>query len=70
MIIGQGGHAEGAGRHQSGFAFDLVSYRRVCDGWRRLANAARERGIEVVNLTPGTGLQELPRVDPPSDWLL
>jgi hypothetical protein len=69
MINGQGGHAEGAGLHLSGFSFDLVSYRRVCDGWRRFASAARERGIEVVNLTPGTGLQELPRVDPPADWI-
>jgi hypothetical protein len=69
MNLDQGGHAEGAGNHRSGFSRDLVSYRRVCDGWARFLREANRRGIEVVNLTPGTGLRELPRVDVPANWL-
>jgi hypothetical protein len=69
MIPGQGGHAEGAGAHQSGFSRSLNQYHRVCSGWRLFFLEARERGIQVVNLTPGTGLKQLPRLDIPDDWL-
>jgi hypothetical protein len=70
MVRGRGGHAEGAGVHTSGFAASATRYRRVCAGWNSFYAAARERGIEVVNLTPDTGLRELPRVAVPNDWLL
>ena len=46
MIHGQGGHAEGAGGHCSGFSRSLEDYRRVCDGWAyfyREATAAGSR---------------------------
>jgi hypothetical protein len=69
MIPGQGGHAEGAGVHHSGFSRSLNQYHRVCSGWRLFFLEARERRIEVVNLTPGTGLRQLPRLDVPDDWL-
>jgi hypothetical protein len=69
MIFGQGGHAEGAGSHRSGFARSPEQYQRVCDGWRYFFQAASVRGIEVLNLTPGSGLRELPRLDTRADWL-
>ncbi len=70
MIPGQGGHAEGAGVHHSGFSENLKRYDLVSSGWRLFFLEARERGIEVVNLTPGSGLQRVPRLDVPADWLL
>jgi hypothetical protein len=70
MIPGQGGHADGAGVHHSGFSRSLTQYHRVCSGWRLFFLEARERGIEVVNLTPGTGLERIPKLDAPADWLL
>jgi hypothetical protein len=70
MIPGQGGHADGAGVHHSGFSQSLTRYYRVCAGWRLFFLEARERGIEVVNLTPGSGLERLPKLDVPADWLL
>jgi hypothetical protein len=69
MIPGQGAHAEGAGTHHSGFSRGVDHYDRVCSGWRVFFLEARKRGIEVVNLTPGTGLRQLPRLDVPGDWL-
>jgi hypothetical protein len=69
MIPGQGTHAEGAGYHHSGFSRDQTAYRRVCEGWGYFHCEAQKRGIEVVNLTPGTCLQALPRLETPADWL-
>jgi hypothetical protein len=70
MIPGQGGHAEGAGDHKSGFSQCRQRYDQVCSGWRLFFLEARERGIEVVNLTPGSGLKQLPRLEVPADWLM
>ncbi len=70
MIPGQGGHAEGAGMHSSGFSESLSRYYIVCNNWRLFFLEARERGIEVVNLTPGSALERLPRLDIPDDWLV
>jgi hypothetical protein len=70
MIPGQGGHADGAGVHASGFSESLNRYHLVCSGWRLFFLEARERGIEVVNLTPGSGLERVPKLDVTADWLL
>jgi hypothetical protein len=70
MIPGQGGHAHGAGTHSSGFSESRQRYDKVCSGWRLFFLEARERGIEVVNLSPGSGLKQLPRLDVPPEWLI
>jgi hypothetical protein len=64
-----GGHALGAGAHTSGFSDSLGRYRTVCRGWGKFCEEAARRGIEVVNLTPGTGLAEMPRADIPASWV-
>jgi hypothetical protein len=69
MFPGQGGHAAGAGAHASGFSESMTRYHVVCTGWRLFFLEARERGIEVVNLTRGSGLKQLPRVDVPDEWI-
>ena len=56
MHRGDGRHAAGAGVHVSGFADTAEHYQRVCDAWRLFAFEAGARGVEVANLTPGTGL--------------
>jgi hypothetical protein len=70
MVPGKGGHADGAGVHNSGFSQSLQRYYLVCAGWRLFFLEARERGIEVVNLTPGTGLERVSKLEVPADWLL
>lgn len=70
MVPGQGSHAVGAGSHRSGFAESATRYRRVCDGWGRFLRAAEQRGIEVCNLSPDTGLTELPRPAVPASWFV
>lgn len=69
MVSGQGGHARGAGLHSSGFSDSAVRYVRVTEGWDLFCSAAGRRGVEVVNLTPGTGLEVMPRLEVPLSWL-
>jgi len=69
MVPNDGRHARGAGAHHSGFASSLEQHRRVCGGWGKLCAQAAKRGIEIINLTPGTGLAEMKRVDVPEHWL-
>jgi hypothetical protein len=69
MLPGQGGHAAGAGIHDSGFSESLERYHLVCSGWRLFFLEARERGIEFVNLTPGSGLKRVPTLGLPDEWL-
>lgn len=69
MKPGQGGHARGAGRHQSGFSADAARYASVCRGWEYFHREGARRGVEIVNLTPGSGLEELPRCAVPRRWL-
>jgi hypothetical protein len=64
-----GRHADGAGIHASGFSDSVEHHRRVCDGWGKFCTEAARRGVEVVNLTPGTGLETMPRVALPH-WSL
>jgi len=56
-----GRHARGAGVHASGFADNAGRYGRVCESWGRFCAEAAKRGIDVVNLTPGTALREMRR---------
>ena len=70
MVAGDGRHANGAGTHTSGFASSLGHFRKVAKGWGRFCEQARKRGVECVNLTPGTGLQQMPRAVVPVSWLL
>ena len=70
MVSGQGGHARGAGAHSSGFSDSAERYVRVSDGWDLFCQAAGRRGVEVVNLTPGSGLTVMPRLEVPPDWLV
>jgi hypothetical protein len=65
-----GRHAPGAGLHASGFADSSDRYARICASWGLLCGEAARRGIRVVNLTPGTSLAEMPRVDVPDEWLV
>jgi len=69
MVPGEGRHARGAGAHASGFSDSAERYETVTDGWRRFCAAAESRGIEVVNLTPESGLRSMPRLAVPADWL-
>lgn len=61
MNPGDGRHARGAGAHTSGFALSAERHATVSEGWRKLCAEAGRRGIEIVNLTPGTGLETMPR---------
>jgi hypothetical protein len=70
MIPGKGGHATGAGFHISGFAEDPDRDARTRSRWRRFYEAATARGSKILNLSPGTGLRELPSREPPPWWLL
>jgi hypothetical protein len=70
MHYNDGRHASGAGRHTSGFAEFPERYRRVCESWGKFCAEAARRGIEVVNLSPGTALRTVPRRDVPPSWLL
>jgi hypothetical protein len=69
MLSGQGAHARGAGTHASGFSHNPKRYVIVMDGWDLFCAAAGRRGVEVVNLTPGTALQVMPRMEVPAAWL-
>jgi hypothetical protein len=60
MLPGQGGHARGAGDHTSGFALSAERHAAVSGGWAKVCREAARRGIEIVNLTPGTGLRTMP----------
>ena len=70
MVAGDGRHANGAGTHMSGFASSLGHFRAVARSWGRFCEQAAKRGIECVNLTPGTGLRQMQRAVPPASWLL
>jgi hypothetical protein len=69
MHRGDGVHARGAGNHVSGFASSDKRYGNVCRGWEKFCSEAARRGIEVVNFTPGTGLEAMPRADVPESWV-
>ncbi len=66
MIPGQGGHARGAGDHTSGFALSAERHARVSEGWAKVCREALRRGIELINLTPGSGLRTMPRAEVPA----
>jgi hypothetical protein len=70
MVPGEGGHARGAGMHQSGFTSGPERDRCLRDRWKTLCDAAGARGIAVINYTHGTGLEEMPRGTLPAGWLL
>jgi hypothetical protein len=65
MVPGQGGHARGAGNHTSGFASSAEHFARTSKGWEKVCRQAALRGIEIVNLSPGTGLRAMPRAELP-----
>ncbi|HUP60953.1 MAG TPA: hypothetical protein VNA69_11090 [Thermoanaerobaculia bacterium] len=67
MMPLDGRHAAGAGAHASGFSDSLDHHRRVCESWRTFCAQAAARGIDVVNLTPATGLDAMRRVSVP-EW--
>jgi hypothetical protein len=69
MIPGEGAHARGAGVHASGFSDSPRRYETVTGGWRLFCAAAAQRGIEVVNLSPGSGLRSMPHLAVPASWL-
>lgn len=69
MHSGNGIHARGAGMHVSGFASSARQYSNVCRGWEKFCSEAARRGIEVVNFTPGTALEVMPRADLPRSWV-
>jgi hypothetical protein len=69
MVPGQGGHAAGAGVHASGFTSAPDRDVRHRQNWKRFCDEARRRGSEVLNLSPGTGLMEMPHREPPFHWL-
>lgn len=62
-----GRHAAGAGAHASGFSDTLDHHRRVSESWGKFCAQAAARGVEVVNLTPATGLATMRRVAVP-EW--
>jgi hypothetical protein len=70
MIPGRGEHARGAGTHRSGFASSPERDRCLRERWKLLCDAAAARGIEVINYSPGTGLEEMPRGELPGGWLI
>lgn len=69
MRPNDGRHASGAGSHTSGFARTPDRHRRVADAWGLFVREGRTRGVEIVNMTPGTGLGTVPRIDVPEDWV-
>jgi hypothetical protein len=69
MHPGLGEHAHGAGNHISGFAASAQRYGNVCRGWEKFCGAAARRAIEVVNFTPGTALDSMPRAEVPPSWV-
>ena len=70
MHFHDGRHASGAGMHTSGFAEKRERYDRVCESWGKLCAEAARRGIETVNLSPGTALETMTRRPLPESWLL
>ena len=66
----QGAHASGAGAHLSGFSQDPERDQRVRRAWGNFCQAAAERAINAVNLSPGTCLEAMPRIEIPAAWLL
>jgi hypothetical protein len=70
MVAGDGRHANDAGTHISGFASSMGRFRKVARSWGFFCEAAARRGVECVNLTPGTGLRQMPRANVPASWLL
>ena len=70
MKLGDGAHARGAGSHASGFSESPERYRIVVEGWTCFCAEAARRGVEVVNLTPGTALLAMPRRAVPRRWLV
>jgi hypothetical protein len=70
MIPGRGEHARGAGTHRSGFASCPERDRWIRERWKLLGEAAAARGIEVINYSPGTGLEEMPRGELPGPWVI
>jgi len=69
MNPGDGRHAKGAGLHASGFSLCGDRYRSVSRSWGKLCEQAARRGIEIVNLTPDSGLVDMPREDVPKEWI-
>ena len=69
MHPGNGTHAVGAGTHCSGFARTDHYFSTCRSGWGKFCAEAARRGIEVVNLTPDTGLAEMPRAEVPAEWV-
>lgn len=69
MVPNQGGHARGAGSHISGFTASPEQDAVVRTRWGRFCEAAATRGSRVLNLSPGTGLREMPHREPPRTWL-
>lgn len=61
MRADDGRHAAGAGTHLSGFARTPEQHRRVCEAWGLFCREGNARGVEIVNLTPNTGLETMPR---------
>ncbi len=70
MHFDDGSHAGGAGMHTSGFAQDRGRYRRVCESWGKFCAEAAQRGIETINLSPGTALGTMRRCPLPESWLV
>jgi hypothetical protein len=70
MISGMGRHAQGAGLHTSAFAEDEDRDATVRRNWGRFYEAATTRGSDLVNMSPGTGLRDIPSHQPPPEWLL
>ncbi|HEY0144312.1 MAG TPA: hypothetical protein VGF48_25730 [Thermoanaerobaculia bacterium] len=69
MQPNDGRHAAGAGLHSSGFARSREQHQRVADAWGLFCREGKSRGVEIVNLTPGSGLTTMPRVEVPAGWL-
>jgi hypothetical protein len=70
MTVGRGGHARGAGLHTSSFAEDRDRDAKFRLNWGNLYEAATARGSDLVNLSPGTGLRDIPSCQLPSEWLV
>ncbi len=70
MHFDDGRHAGGAGVHTSGFAENRQRYDRVCESWGKFCAEAARRGIDVINLSPDTALETMPRRPLPESWLV
>ncbi len=70
MHPNDGAHASGSGFHVSGFARSAAQFEQVRAGWGRFCAEAARRGVEIVNLTPLTGLDTMPRASVPDEWVL